>query len=80
MYAGKTHRLIARLSRSQNKSAAISVLLQPNSLKFDQNIGAWMICDKKCFAFDVFKKRHFYNGLFLLFVVECLMFMEATEV
>ena len=36
--SGKTHRLIARLSGSQNKSAAISVLLQPNSLKFDQNI------------------------------------------
>ena len=26
------------------------------------------------------KKGHFHNGLYLLFVVECLMFMEAIEV
>ena len=40
-----------------------------------------MICDKKCFAIDDFlKKGHFHNGLYLLFVVECLMFMEAIEV
>ena len=33
-----------------------------------------------CFWWFLKRNGHFHNGLYLLFVVECLMFMEAIEV